>query len=258
MAVSLRFPDYPDVRLRRSPLSEVICQVRFPPILKITSETPIAFQDAIRHRFPQFDIEQEFNLRVQDNTKPEGLVELAGFTYRFKSQDEQASATLRTDFFALITKHYNHWSGFKEDFKIIQNAAVDAYHPAYANRIGLRFINRFTFENTQTANKEELLGLFRSQLVCLIGTEAWDEPQNMAVQMLLDDETGNLSIRTRFIQEKDEPVFLLDFDYFKEGQLPFDSLEEQLDHFHRRIYQAFRWSLTEGSFERFDPIHDEG
>jgi uncharacterized protein (TIGR04255 family) len=44
----LYFPEVDDIRLQRVPLTEVIGQVRFPPILRIANENPVEFQEKIR------------------------------------------------------------------------------------------------------------------------------------------------------------------------------------------------------------------
>lgn len=257
--MALRFPSKPDIRLRRSPLNEVICQVRFPPILKIASEPPAEFQDAVRERFPLFELEQGLTLRMPDSEKSEqGMLEFSSKIYRFKTPEGKANAGLSTDFFAIGASQYAHWNDFKRDISLVRDATQRAYHPSYATRIGLRFINRFTLENTGSSTKDELLGLFRPQMTCLVETNAWDEPQDLAMQMLLNDDSGKLSIRSLFSHENGRPIFVLDFDYFEEGQLAFDSIIERLDRFHQRIYDAFRWSIDDESLERFEPLNEEG
>jgi hypothetical protein len=42
------------VLYEKNPLESVICQVRFPTILRVDSEVPSDFQDRIRGRFPIF------------------------------------------------------------------------------------------------------------------------------------------------------------------------------------------------------------
>jgi len=54
----LRFPVQKDVRLLKSPLNEVICQVRYPPVLRIAEENPIGFQERLRGQFPELRVEQ--------------------------------------------------------------------------------------------------------------------------------------------------------------------------------------------------------
>src|SRR5713226_162290 len=50
--VAMPFPDSQRVIYDRNPLEEVVCQVKFPPILKIDSAAPAAFQDEIRGTYP--------------------------------------------------------------------------------------------------------------------------------------------------------------------------------------------------------------
>lgn len=49
------FPVAPRVVYDKSPLVEVVCQLRFPTVLRIEAEVPSAFQEAVRSRFPLFD-----------------------------------------------------------------------------------------------------------------------------------------------------------------------------------------------------------
>lgn len=62
--MTIKFPSKPDIPLKKAPLMEVVCQVRFPPILRINTEEPSEFQEEIRDRFPKIEIEQGFLLRL--------------------------------------------------------------------------------------------------------------------------------------------------------------------------------------------------
>ena len=44
---------------RRSPLSEVICQLRFPDSLSISANPPAAFQEASRDDFPEYTLRRD-------------------------------------------------------------------------------------------------------------------------------------------------------------------------------------------------------
>jgi hypothetical protein len=48
------FPEPPRVIYAGNPLVEVIRKVRFPPVLKIETQIPEAFQDQIRTMFPVY------------------------------------------------------------------------------------------------------------------------------------------------------------------------------------------------------------
>jgi uncharacterized protein (TIGR04255 family) len=48
------FPEAPRVIFRKKPSEEVICQLRFPTILRISAEPPATFQERIRLHYPTF------------------------------------------------------------------------------------------------------------------------------------------------------------------------------------------------------------
>jgi uncharacterized protein (TIGR04255 family) len=252
--MALEFPNKPEIRLRKSPLDEVICQVKFPPILKITKETPVELQEAIRDRFPDLQVEQGFLIqfpKVGSSEKP--LVETPPRVHRFIRPDNQSHATLGHDFFSLSTKAYQHWDEFTADFQLLETAVRNIYHLPYATRIGLRFINRFSLNNTGSNSIKEVLDLFRSEFTCLFQTKCWQQPEEMISQIIIADGQAKLAIRSKYGSENQIPFFIMDFDYFQEGRLALENLIETLTHFHDRIYQAFRWSIFDESLERFDP-----
>lgn len=256
----LNFPNPQEVPLIKVPLSEVICQVKFSPILNIAKELPTDFQEAVRIRFPGFEVEQGVMFRIPASgaiEKP--VVDTTPRAYQFNSADKSANLTLSTDFFAVSTKSYSHWQDFLSDFSLAEAPLFRIYHPAYATRIGLRFVNHFTRKNTGLKSTHEILDIFRNELTCVLHTDAWEEPKEMLSQMLLNDGGANMAMRIGYGKNQNEPYFLLDFDYFEEGQLPFQGkgfLSEKLNYYHSRIYSAFRWCLKETSLELF--LHQKG
>ena len=55
------FSNQPRKIYRRNQLIEVICQLRFPEILKIEAHEPADFQDAIRQVYPQFHMSEFYS-----------------------------------------------------------------------------------------------------------------------------------------------------------------------------------------------------
>ena len=49
------FPEVRRVIYKKSPLDRVICQLKFPPVLRIDADMPVEFQDCIRREFPNYD-----------------------------------------------------------------------------------------------------------------------------------------------------------------------------------------------------------
>lgn len=252
--MGLNFPHHPDIPLAAPPLAEVICQVRFPPILRIAREEPSEFQEHIRARFPLLDIEQGVVVKFPAPASGGApSAEVPPRVFRFGSEDSRTFVALAVDFYALSTQRYTHWADFAADLALVQAAVEAVYRPAHATRIGLRFINRFTPQGAHCATMSEVLALFRPELTALFHTDAWSQPASLVTQLNLPDDQAMLTLRTAFSDAEEEPFFLLDFDYYEEGRLDFDKLVERCDNYHRVIYNAFRWSLRESSLTRFGP-----
>ncbi len=250
----LHFPEKKEVPLNKAPLAEVICQVKFSPILSIAKGLPSDFQEAVRGRFPGLEVEQGVVFQFPaSGISEKPLMDATPKVYRFVTANGASNLALATDFFAITTRSYTHWQDFLQDLSMVEKAIREIYHPAYATRIGLRFVNKFTRKNTKFKNAQEILGLFREELTCLLHTEAWQEPKEMLSQMILADDGANLALRIGYGKEQKEPFYLLDFDYYEEGQLTFKSLTKRVDRYHARIYSAFRWCVREEGLERFEP-----
>jgi uncharacterized protein (TIGR04255 family) len=161
--------------------------------------------------------------------------------------------SLAPDFYALSTKAYTHWPDFLASLDMVNRAACAEYELPYATRIGLRYINRLTPENTGTDSLLELYEILRPELTVLLDVDCWDEPLEMLNQLLLAGEGDEkLTLRAGF--QRDEPCFILDFDCYVTGNTPLDGLAQLLDHFHTVIYGAFRWCIREDRLDAFDPI----
>jgi len=252
--MTLNFPSAKEIRLQNAPLEEIVCQVKFAPILRISKDTPIDFQEEIRKRFPSLAIEQGVFLQFTGaaaSDKPP--LEAAPRVYRFRTPDEMSYLALGMDFFALSTKRYSHWDTFLNDLKLGYDAVQKIYQIPYATRIGLRFINRFNKTNTGCADFGQILDLFRPELTCLIRADVWQEPSEYLSQVVLNDIQAKLAIRIAYGKEKEEPFLVLDLDYFEEGQISLEKIYEKLNQYHTRIYDAFRWCVLEGSLVHFEP-----
>ncbi len=256
--MNITFPQQSEVRLKKSPLREVLCQVRFPPILRIGKEAPADFQEAIRNRYPGLEVEQGvmFQFGISP-TAEKPTIETSPKIYRFKSLDSKSNVALAPDFFALSTTAYTHWHDFVNDFSFIENVAQEKFTLPITSRVGLRFINQFTRKNTGCSSYQELLGLFRDDLTCFIRSEAWSEPEETISQFVIPDGKAKLTIRFGYGKEQKEQFFILDLDYFEEGQIEFKNLNRRLNRYHNQIYQAFRWCIKDHSLERFEPIRED-
>lgn len=113
-----RVMEFKRVQYENSPLAEVIFQVRFPNILRIASEEPSAFQEAIRKEFPLFSVNNNETV-VEIN----GQKQSVGTTknYQFISADGKSKVNLTNSFIAFSTLKYVRWELFKEGcFKVVK------------------------------------------------------------------------------------------------------------------------------------------
>ena len=114
----MQFPETERVIYEKNPLEQVICQLRFPPILRIEANTPAGFQDQIRNIFPQFQEKAEFAAIL-----PPELVQILSQEiiqslrpshklYQFATTDDSLVVNLASGFVSLTSSSYERWEKF--------------------------------------------------------------------------------------------------------------------------------------------------
>lgn len=137
------FSDRPRAHYRNSPAHEVICQLRFPTILSINNVEPADFQEAIRDTFPQYARKQDQPApRITGPNQVERQAPISN--YHFLSADGRWKLNVTRDFIALSTLSYPGWEEFARHLDKALAAFIQIYHPAYFQRVGLRYVNLFS------------------------------------------------------------------------------------------------------------------
>jgi uncharacterized protein (TIGR04255 family) len=248
----LHFEQYPDIHLRNAPLQEVICQVRYPAILRIANEDPVAFQEAIRERYTDIQIEQPVIVGPLGQETPQ--VELKPRLFRFKDRTDNYSVALALDFFALVSKSYNSWNEFSDNLEFVFQRFQSVYHIQYALRIGLRYTNVLTLEKTGTRNLDELISLVRDEIVMLFRISEIENPYSVRQEIRTEvDKDGDFTLMCG-LKEKGSTDFILDFDRYIEGEIEVDNLLDRCERYHHTIYNAFRWAIADDKLDVFDPL----
>jgi uncharacterized protein (TIGR04255 family) len=249
--MTIYFPHKEEVQLAFPPLTEVVCQVRIPPILQIAKEIPSEFQEAVIDRFPQLDFEQGVQVVLPGLVEgEEPLTRAKPKIYRFKNEDENAVISLAADFYSLSHYQYQHWSDFAADLQLAHETMLEIYKPKYATRIGLRYINRLTSDNTDFNSKEELFDLLRPELTAILRNEVGANVGTMSSTLSFYDVPAQLNLRFAF-DDLNQISFVLDFDYFERGKLPLEELIDRCNNYHEVIYDSFRWCLVDETLESF-------
>jgi uncharacterized protein (TIGR04255 family) len=247
------FPISERVIYQKNPLVAVICQLRFPTILKIDSESPVAFQESIRQEYPilrdntegQLQLPQQIQQQIPANLR-NILVPSGSKVYEFLSEDEDWVIGLTKDFIALTTHSYEKWDMFRDRLNSILEAFVSIYQPAFFSRIGLRYqnvIRRTDLELSVDTPWSELLESY-------IAGELTDDSVSEMVQDItknllinLTDVAGQVRIQHGYVRDEDsqEICYLIDNDFFTRERIKIDAAYIILDKFNASNRNLFRW-----------------
>jgi uncharacterized protein (TIGR04255 family) len=251
------FPESPRVVYDRNPLDAVICQLRFPPILRIDSEPPAAFQERIRREYPMLNERPGLDLGVKLPAEVVKLIAeqlppaLRGGThvYDFSSPDDDWKVTLSRDFVALTASAYRRWEDFRARLVTAAAALVDEYAPPFYTRVGLRYRNvirrsEWGLDQHRWADllTPHIAGPLASPPVAGAVSQIASE-----VTIELQEEIGKVRVKHGLVQGKSpaETGYLIDSDFFNERRTEVTSAPEQLDYYNREAGRLFRWCIED-------------
>jgi len=249
------FPDVDRVVYERNPLEQVICQLRFPPILRIDSVVPADFQDWIRDQYPFFD--EKAGLTAQPS--PEVLERLPADAinalfrprkaYEFRSDDQEWVLVLTKDFLALTSNNYVRWEEFAEHLVKPFEALNRSYAPAFFSRIGLRYQNviQKTKLDLGDISWSQLLKPYISAELSLpgIADSIVEAAHNVVVK--LDEYDSMVRIQHGLVQrvQDGEHCYLIDNDFFTERRTEVEDVWATLSFFNNRSRRLFRWCVED-------------
>jgi uncharacterized protein (TIGR04255 family) len=250
------FPSSERVIYRSNPLTEVVCQLRFPPILKIDTELASAFQERLRGQYPVLR-ERVNNMPELLNEAPAQVAELLRssfsarsrrMSYDFVSSDDHWTVGLTREFISLSTRKYEKWEAFRGRLAPVLDALVDIYRPSFFTRVGLRY---------QDFVQRSRLGLEEkpwADLLCpyvaglLSATELNAEVAATFTQASIRlGAAGQVNMRHGLVlaAESHETCYLLDFDFFTDERIEIDHAFDRLDFFNRQSGRLFRWCIRD-------------
>jgi uncharacterized protein (TIGR04255 family) len=256
--IVMPFPDSPRVIYDINPLEEVICQLKFPPILKIDSEPPAAFQDDIRSTYPLLQEVPGVLVDVPSEIAKMLPGFVGGKSYSFESADGMWKVALSKDFLALSTKAYRKWEDFRLRLGVVLDSLERHFRPAFYVRVGLRYrdVIRPSLLGIENVRWKELLqpwilgALFEDALAPHIQHTIGD------VLVSLGDATGQVRIRHGLVKQPaagGEVVYSIDSDFHKEGNTEKRNVIELLNAFNKDAGNLFRWCISDTLRRRLGP-----
>ena len=245
---------------RSNQLASVICQLRFPEILTIGANLPVAFQESIRGEFPLYSTRQEFpapklsgvpgNLNVQ---KQEPVT-----NYQFTSADNAWTINLTSKFISLSCSEYTRWEDFARMMDKPLASFIKLYQPAYFERVGLRYLNaisRKKLDLEDTPWKE----LLQPQYLGLLVSE--DVPERAFSRCTQDVECAipggcymKLHVGPGMVKrgndDSDKEVKLIfDLDVSMSGNVPVNLSAASMQTVHTQAGSIFRDAITDALHE---------
>ena len=224
----------------KNQLGEVICQLRFPEILIIGSEPPVAFQEAIRDEYPVYSARKESPAPRITGTPGNLSLENQPQTvnHQFASADGAWRVNLTSRFIALACNK-----------------------PAFFERVGLRYLNFFSRKAL------DLDGIPFRELIepCYLGPLAAEELTEVNTSRCSVDadfairggcrakiHAGPGLIKRGTVQDS-EPRFILDLDLYMPGKVPVNYSAGALQTIHSQAWPIFRGAITDKLHEAMEP-----
>lgn len=255
------FPAAPRVLYNNNPLAQVVCQLRFPPILSIDANIPADFQEFVRADFPNFAEASEFKFEIPSPVREQIPAELfrqvaqsaSNKNYKFSSAEEDWNINLTRTFVSLSSTNYRRWEEFRTRLELPLQALIEIYRPDYFSRVGLRYVDliRRSDLNLEDSAWSELLSPYVIGMLASPDTVDFVTGLEASQEIELAGNDGTARIISRLVNSDDPPEvsFVLDSDFFKRSRTEIDDSMHVLDFFNTRSSRLIRWAIT-------DRLHD--
>lgn len=250
------FPDVKRVIYRNNPLEDVVCQLRFQPILRIDTDVPAKFQESIRSNYPNFNEESEVVIGIPSEASQHLPADIVGQAiksmgiknYSFSSDDGLWKVNLTRTFLALSTKQYKKWEEFVANLQEPFEALMAIYSPGSFSRVGLRYIDiiKRSKLGIETVPWRELLQPHVAGILTLPeiadSVTAFENVYNIS----LDTDRNIARIVMKFVKatENDEICFMIDSDFSYTGKMASDEILPKLQYFNVNASRLIRWAIS--------------
>jgi len=238
--------------LSNSPLTEVICQVRFQEILGLSETEVRPIQKAMADLYPLVEREEGQELSISPlGLQPTGKTKT---TFRFRDVEKMWTVTLAPEMLSLETNAYLDFKDFASRWIRIIESVVAELEIQMQDRLGLRYVNQLACP--AEPSPEDLRQLVRTELIGIVGAEPRTSRLLSSLQearFVQDD--GICTLRHGLVDEDGGKTYVLDFDYYDEERKKMD-LEAQLRSliaFNHGVYELFSSAVTEETMRSFEP-----
>jgi uncharacterized protein (TIGR04255 family) len=260
------FPHADRVQYQKNPLEEVICQLRFPTILRIDTEIPSAYQERIRKIYPVLREKPRPDLAKSLPALPPDIARILGgdlsfhianAAYDFVTSDDLWTASLTRDFISLTARRYETWQDFMAHLQEPLQALFDLYEPAFFARIGLRY------QDVICRSRLGLAGVPWSELLQphiaaeLASPDVASDVEQTITQTVVILEQFDARVRIQHGLGRDaqthESCYVIDSDFYTEARTETTDVRAVLDYFNRQAGRLFQWCIKPRLHNAMEP-----
>jgi uncharacterized protein (TIGR04255 family) len=244
------FPQSERVVFDQNPISEVICQLRFPPILQISAGPPAEFQERLRATYPLFETEAAPGLPREMSAllaRMAPVVPERALVNRFLPESRDRYVALTQEYVAYSETKYREWTDFRKHMIEAQRALEDTYKPSFYSRVGLRYLNTINLDRLglQGVRWGDLLN--PSFLSVMNSTEVASQVLGLFTQALVDLSQAipgaKVTIRFGLHPVEGRSTFVMDNDFYLEGHTEGRDVIQTLNEFNKLDGNLFRWAI---------------
>lgn len=232
----LRLPDVPRVRYARNFIKIAVCEVRFPIVLELESKPPVKLQRALRKDYPNYELQNEFNLG------PSGA-SAERHVYMLKSKKKDWTVQVKSDSLSLETSRYVDFNDFLSRFLTLMEASAELTDTDFYMRVGLRYINEIPLKDCSPSgwvnpklyavSADGILGVIDHEMHEFTGTTEFGK------YLFRHGRAANGANGTNGTVN-----YLLDYDYWAEN-IEVALVSEFLKKANETNFQFFSWCLGE-------------
>ncbi|MFQ6027309.1 MAG: TIGR04255 family protein [Dehalococcoidia bacterium] len=252
----MAFPSSPRVVYDNNPLTQVICQLKFPTILEIGSADPADFQKRIRKQYPIYHGPSESS--TISSRIPQELSALAARVglsmgrpgpHRFAIENETRSISLSPEFVAITEDSYTRWDELRPEIALMVEALVKVYEPPFFSRIGLRYQDEID-RKLLGLEDEPWKNLIKPELTGLVGVDFLEdrilESHSNTLCVVQDDKlSAKIRISQGLVAGSEKNKYTIDADLFVDERTEVNDVLPILDQLNRTGGNFFRWVITD-------------
>ena len=250
---------------KKTVLNQVICQLKFPPILRIDAELPVDFQEHVNKGFPNYtektNLSLEWSLRVKEPIPSQSDTWVPRTdsmkNHEFSTEDGQWKINLARSFLAFSTDSYSVWEDFKKRLEIPLKALIHVYSLSHFSRIGLRYKNVIQ-RSALGLDGVDWSELLKPQMLGILAdseTSRFVRDLQSVCEITLPDIDSSVRVSTRLTRdrERDEICYVIDSDFFNAQKTSIDEALSGFDDFNQHASRLFQWCITERLHKSMEP-----